>query len=255
MNDEVKSVADTLRDLKHENRDLREYAGELARIAQEFMDAFGPAEWGTPEHGAEIMHPICKKAYNGFRAALSKNTSTDAPESRQGTDSSEPKNSYPAASGATLSDSSGASGASTNSDDVERGPGFEAFRWTGHLRSFEAEFGQTCSVDFGEKLSVPSGVQGQYLRVWCGSWVIRRKDGKCFVLSDDNYRYAQEEWHAFTPYGTAVLGVGNAELDRIFSWLCKCGGEISTTLDVCCFCWRDRAASEVLSQGNAGPRE
>lgn len=50
----------------------------------------------------------------------------------------------------------------------------------------------------------------------------------------------------------AVNGVGNTE-PKPFSWLCKCGGELSTTLDVCCFCWRDRAASEVLPQANPHP--
>lgn len=33
--------------------------------------------------------------------------------------------------------------------------------------------------------------------------------------------------------------------ERCSSWLCKCGGEVANSLDRCCFCHRERAASEV----------
>lgn len=48
-----------------------------------------------------------------------------------------------------------------------------AYRWNGDLRAFEAWFGEKCPVDSGGQVSVPSGEPGRWLRVWCGSWVVK----------------------------------------------------------------------------------
>jgi hypothetical protein len=84
-------------------------------------------------------------------------------------------------------------------------------------------------------------------------------DGRPVHCSDDDAEYIYNGPLGGTPglsnYGVvekSLPGVGNTE-PKPFSWLCKCGGELSTTLDVCCFCWRDRAASEVLPQANPHP--
>lgn len=195
----------SLCDLIHPARELREYAGELADAVREYMIACPADEDATKSF---------QSSTNRLRrvlAALSKNTVEVGIELG-------PDDKWRAV---------------PTDANVERGPGFEAFRWTGDLKAFEAAFGAVCAVDAGEKLSVPNGV-GQYLRVWCGSWVIRRKDGECFVLADKHYRYAQEEWHAFTPYGTAVLGVGN-----------ECPDALLPDGDVCPRCGGPRAPSGV----------
>ncbi len=92
---------------------LGEYARLLAELLGRFYEfqfnSVGCCEWcdGTDwEHARDCVYPEVK-------AALAKNPSTDGTGSRQGTDSSGGKPPYPAASGATLSDSSGAPEPST----------------------------------------------------------------------------------------------------------------------------------------------
>lgn len=69
----------------------------------------------------------------------------------------------------------------------------DAFQWTGDLDAFERWFGSRCPVDFGGQISVPSG-EGRYLRVWCGSWIIRCGE-RCDVLSDWAMRYMMDEYN------------------------------------------------------------
>lgn len=38
----------------------------------------------------------------------------------------------------------------------------DAFQWTGDLDAFARWYGSRCPVDFGEQISVPSGVPGKY---------------------------------------------------------------------------------------------
>lgn len=217
---------------RHEAARLAEYAEQFKADALRYRflrDNFANNDWGTgsinfgwnaPMGGGgslEATLAMFRKSLDDAIDALSKNTVEVeialGPDDKWGAVRCSRCGGgefyQPALSG-TDSRAVAVNARSGDTPHVERGPGFEAFRWTGDQRTFEAAFGQTCPVDAGEKLSVPSGTPGQFLRVWCGSWVIRRKDGKCFVLSDDNYRYAQEEWHAFPPYAPALPGVGSS---------------------------------------------
>lgn len=67
---------------------------------------------------------------------------------------------------------------------TKSGVHLDAYRWDGDQRAFEAWFGEPCPVDFGEQISVPSGRQGHYLRVWLGSWILRNAD-RCWAIPDD----------------------------------------------------------------------
>lgn len=72
-------------------------------------------------------------------------------------------------------------------------PKYDAFQWTGDLIAFERWFGERLAVDFGGQISVPVHKSeegkwfGPWLRVWCGSWVIRH-EGRNHTVTDAVYK-------------------------------------------------------------------
>ncbi len=82
-----------------------------------------------------------------------------------------------------------------------------AYRWDGDLRAFESWFGEPCPVDSGERISVPTGEPGRWLRVWVGSWVVRHAD-RNFVMIDPFFS------HYFRPADVNPLPVENCGQEK-----------------------------------------
>jgi hypothetical protein len=68
------------------------------------------------------------------------------------------------------------------------GQKLDAFQWTGDLAAFGHWFGEFMPVDAYERISIPAdAARTKWHAVWHGSWIVRR-EGRCFVFSDDAYR-------------------------------------------------------------------